>query len=283
MDKYWESTLLAGGQGGNTGGNNDGASDEALFSSPAHLVVAEDGYLYVADAGNNAVRQVHIASGNVSTLVSNASVNNPHGIVSDGAGNLYVGNFGNSSIIKINISNRQISTYSFSGIHITRGLAISGRFLYWLNTQWHQIFRVDIDNGMAAQQYPAGGWSYPLQAVVEGGFLYVNGAHNCGVFRTALDSGTTTMFVGGTEGSADGIGTSAQFYANAWGLTTDGEGNLYVTDAGRIRKIQIATRKVTTITTIGTSMGSLMGIHSYNRELYVTSGHRIFKLTRNYP
>jgi hypothetical protein len=45
----------------------DGAKDAACFFQPHHVAVG-DGVLYVADAGNHAVRVVDLASGGVSTL-----------------------------------------------------------------------------------------------------------------------------------------------------------------------------------------------------------------------
>lgn len=48
------------------GGFNDGDCKEALFMEPASIAVAEDGSLYVADAGNQRIRR--IADGQVTTL-----------------------------------------------------------------------------------------------------------------------------------------------------------------------------------------------------------------------
>lgn len=49
-------------------------------------------------------------------------------------------------------------------------------------------------------------------------------------------SGAVSTFAGSTQGYADGTGTAAQFYA-IYGIALDISGNLYVTDAGKIRKI----------------------------------------------
>jgi len=56
--------------------------------------------------------------------------------------------------------------------------------------------------------------------------------------RKITPEGIVTTFAGGTKGSADGIGTDAQFDA-PWDVDIDGQGNIYVADAEnhRIRKI----------------------------------------------
>jgi hypothetical protein len=64
----------------------------------------------------------------------------------------------------------------------------------------------------------------------------------------------TTLAGSGTAGSANGVGTAAQF-ANFRGLAVDPYGNLFVGDTGNqlIRQIVIATQTVTTVAGTGTS------------------------------
>ncbi|MEB3223652.1 MAG: carboxypeptidase regulatory-like domain-containing protein [Candidatus Sericytochromatia bacterium] len=85
-------TVLAGGPGQQ--GRQDGAGQEARFDTPVDLVVAADGTLYVADAGNRAVREVSPA-GVVSTIVArdadrldaniSATFESPAGLALDGS------------------------------------------------------------------------------------------------------------------------------------------------------------------------------------------------------
>lgn len=75
-------------------------------------------------------------------------------------------------------------------------------------------------------------------AVDGSGTVYVAEYSNHSI-RTISPAGAVTTFAGsGSDGSADGVGTSAGFkYPN--GLAVDGSGNVYVADGGNhlIRKI----------------------------------------------
>src|SRR5207244_3304584 len=66
----------------------------------------------------------------------------------------------------------------------------------------------------------------------------------------------------GQLGAADGIGTAARFSSPLMGLVADSSGTLYVADAGNntIRKIDRATKLVTTLVGTAGSSGSTDGV-----------------------
>ena len=70
------------------------------------------------------------------------------------------------------------------------------------------------------------------------GTLYVADEFNNAIRRVTPDGTVTTLAGGGSSGSADGTGTSAQFNLPK-GLTIDRSGNLYVSEIGShvIRKV----------------------------------------------
>lgn len=93
-------------------GTSDGAGPLARFNEPSGIVL-RSGTLYVADAGNHAIRAIS-PSGVVTTLAgnpgaagyqeatgTNARFHYPMGITVDSSGNLYVADTGNNYIRKI--------------------------------------------------------------------------------------------------------------------------------------------------------------------------------------
>ena len=119
----WVVTTLAGSAyvtnqfGGAMGGSADGTNGAAQFNYPAGLAVDSAGNLYVADSGNNTIREVAPTGTNwvVTTLAGKASTvggrvdgtnsaarfSNPSEVAVDGAGNLYVADEGNYTIRKM--------------------------------------------------------------------------------------------------------------------------------------------------------------------------------------
>ena len=72
-------------------------------------------------------------------------------------------------------------------------------------------------------------------AVDSSGNVYVADANNYTI-RKVTPSGVVTTLAGsaGVGGSADGIGSAAQFYYPS-GVAVDSSGNVYVADAGTAR------------------------------------------------
>ncbi len=110
------STVAGNGSPGKINGNGSGAS----FNSPFGIAIDGAGNLYVADSGNNLIREISQA-GQVSTFAGSgvkgssdagaaqATFNTPAGIVVDVAGNVYVSDENNNIIRKIAV-NGTVST-----------------------------------------------------------------------------------------------------------------------------------------------------------------------------
>jgi hypothetical protein len=126
---------------------------------------------------------------------------------------------------------------------------------------------------------------------VVGGNLYV--AEYYSIRKIVIATGVVTTLAGdGTIGYLDGTGTAAQFY-RPFDIAADGSGNLYVADFGNhcIRKIEIASKKVTTYAGDGTAgdadgpssaarFDRPHGIGVYGGKINVTdSNHRIRVIT----
>lgn len=120
----------------------------------------------------------------------------------------------------------------------------------------------------------------PKGTIVVGDFAYVADSQKSVIRRINLHSQeVVTMFGSGTAGTADGLGTAAQFMAPS-NLATDGR-NLFVSDEqAAFRKIDLATGQVTTIPGSLSGVGQREGIVLVQGSLYFadSSRHVIYQL-----
>jgi len=220
----------------------DATGAAAKFNSPVGVAVDTAGNLYVADAFNNRIRKIVIATGAVTTiagtgtagysgdagLATSAQFSEPSGVAVDTAGNLYVADYNNNCIRKIVLATGVVTT-----------LAGDGTFGFL--------------NGTGAAAKFAG----PKGVAVDtaGNNLYVADTSNQRIRKIVISSGDVTTLAGsGPLGFADGPGATAQF-KNPFAVAVDTAGNLYVADQKnhRIRKIVISSGVVTTLAGDGTA------------------------------
>ena len=218
-------STLAGG----TQGFLDGTGTAAQFNGPVGL--ASDGTnLYVADANNNRIRQVIIATGVVTTLAGDgiaafldgtgtaAQFSQPFTIALNG-GNLYVADANNHRIRQIVIATGVVTTLAGDGT----AASLDG-------------------TGTAAR------FSVPAGITSDGTNLYVTQFGVSDIRQIVIATGVVTTIAGdGTNGFLDGTGTAARFNRPR-DLVTDGT-TLFIVDTGnhRIRRMVIATGVVTTL------------------------------------
>jgi sugar lactone lactonase YvrE len=120
---------------GTTGYSGDGGpAVAAQLNAPQRLAIDSVGNIYIADAGNNAVRRVDASSGIITTVAgtgvagfrgdggpaTSAQLRKPRGIALDGDGLLYVADSGNHRIRSVDLVTGTIrtiagSTLGFSG------------------------------------------------------------------------------------------------------------------------------------------------------------------------
>lgn len=206
--------------GATTAGYVEGTGAAARFRLPWRAVEDAQGNIFVADRDNHAIRKITPA-GVVSTVAgtgtsgfadgdaATAQFNQPLDIVVDAAGNLYVADNLNHRIRKIS-TDGQVTTLAGNG---TAGFANG--------------------TGTAAQfKNPSG-----LELDQDGNLLVADRLNHR--IRKVTPAGVATTVAGdGNSGYLDGDAAGARF-ADPYGITVDGNGNVYIADLNnhKIRKI----------------------------------------------
>jgi NHL repeat-containing protein len=206
---------LSGFSGVGGAGYVDGSSSASQYNYPAGIVVAPDGFIYVADTGNGVIRKLD-QFGTSSTLVAPGTIDSPFGITaSQSSGLLYVSQY----------------------------------------NPYHRVWRVDTSGGAtviagSTTQGFADGTSTAAQFnwpshlawanTASGEVIYIADRYNYRIRKLAISSNAVSTFAGtGTPGFADGSCSTAQFDL-PHGVAVGPVGEVYVIDTAnnRIRKLQ---------------------------------------------
>ena len=139
-------TPVAGtGVSGYSGNGQAGTS--AMLDDPTSVAVDAAGDLFIADSGNNRIREVNHATGIITTVAGNgiagfsgdgqpatsAELNDPAGLAVDSAGDLFIADSGNNRIREVNHTTGVITTVAGNGIagYSDDGTAAIGAELYY--------------------------------------------------------------------------------------------------------------------------------------------------------
>jgi len=228
---------------GDVYGTNDGPALTAAFEQPAQLAIDTNGNLFVTDQ-QCVVRKID-TNGIVTTIAgqynvygstdgvgTNALFNDPEGITIDDSGNLFVVDSQNCTIRKID-TNGVVSTFA-GKVGVTGSADGIGT-----NATFH---------------FPEG-----MTRDAEGNLYVVDSLNN--TIRKIDTNGVVSTYAGNPQlaGSNDGIrnlslasnypSSSLASFNSPWEITSDANGNLYVSDGGNETIRRIGTNGL--VTTVG--------------------------------
>jgi len=292
------ATTLAGSPGNPGSANGSGAN--AFFNGPQGVAVDAGGNVYVADSGNNMIRKITPA-GAVTTLAGNAGTAGstdgtgtnalfyqPAGVAVDISTNVYVADYGNHTIRKIT-AGAVVSTLAGSAGNFgsTNGIGANAQFyqpegvavdslgnVYVADTANHMIRKItagvvstlagNTNSGSANGSGTNALFNAPQAVSVDTtGNIYVADTGN-NMIRAITPLGVVTTLAGSTNfGSADGAGTSAQFWGPA-AIAVDSATNIYVADYfnGTIRKLAPGGAVTTLAGSASNGAGNAQGVHA---------------------
>jgi sugar lactone lactonase YvrE len=237
------TTIAGNGTPGNSGDN--GLATKAALNSPNGVAVDSSGNIYIADTGNNVIREVSASSGVIERVAgngtsgysgdegyaTNATLNSPNGVALDPSGDIYIADTNNDVIRKVTASSDIITTVAGSG-----SAGYSG------------------DKGAATSAK----LTIPDSVAVDSsGNIYIADTGNNVIREVAASSGDITTIAGnGTSGYSgdNGAATSAKLSIPN-GVAVDSSGNTYVADTGNnvIREIVASSGEIKTVAGTGTS------------------------------
>jgi sugar lactone lactonase YvrE len=190
-------------------------------SGPGGVAIDGNGNVFVADTGNNAVKEIVAAGGYINVLTLGSGFNRPNEVVVDGNGNLFVADAGNNAVKEILAVGgyTTVSTLG-SGFNNPSGVAVDGS---------GNVFVGDTGN-RAVKEIPAGGYTttpltlgsgfnQPIGVAVDGtGNVFVADAGHNSVFEILANGGYTVVYTRGGGFNAP------------YGVALDANGNVFVAD-----------------------------------------------------
>ncbi len=195
--------------GTNTGGyaGDGGLSGLAELDFPTGVAVDSAGNIYIADSGNNVIREISGATGIINTIVggfaTTQQLNDPETVVVDPSGNLYISEQDGVRISKF--SNGNLTVIAGNGY-----IGYSG------------------DNGPATQAALDDPTAIALDAK---GYLYICDTLNDRIRKISPDGIITTIAGLGIPGYyGDGGPATGALLSFPRGIVVDSSGNVYISD-----------------------------------------------------
>lgn len=249
--------------GADTPGYVDGAGAQARFSEPHALAIDSSGLVYVADF-NGKVRTINAAGVVATHAAATAALfdqtgtlngvpigvfNYPYTIAVDGSGNIYLGSSG-TNLRKVTPAGIKSliampSASALAADRVGNVYSMDRCTVYKADPLGNVTVLAGAPGSFGTQDGPGAtarfGDIYGCAghlATDAAGVVYVADQGNS-TLRKIDAAGVVSTIAGKVEapGLVDGSGTQARFSASAGQLSYDGQGNFYLVQDGRVRKV----------------------------------------------
>jgi sugar lactone lactonase YvrE len=206
-----------------------------VLDDPTGVAVDGAGNVYIANSGNNAVKEYNAATGQLSTLVS-SGLDGPQGVAVDAAGNVYIADTDDNAVKEYNAATGQLSTLVSSGLNQPEGVAVdSAGNVYVADTDDNAVKEYDTATGQLSTLVSSG-LNFP-------GGVAVDSAGN--VYIADTDDNAVQEY----NAATGQLSTLASGLDQPGGVAVDGAGNVYVTDTNysAVREYNAATGQLSTL------------------------------------
>ncbi len=239
----------------------------AGLNNPQGVAVDSLGNLYIADTGNNSIKEWNVGTQQVTTLSS--ARNGPKAVAVDNQGNVYIADSGNNTIEEYSASSQQLSTLVTGPVNPS-GIAV--------DAQYNVYFSDTGDNAIdewnpASQQVTtlaSNGSLNPEGVAVDGqGNVYFADSANNAVKEWVAAGGQVNLVI------ATGLN-------NPTGVAVDGQDNVFVADTGNnaIKEWNAGSQQVAVLVSAGVNSPAGVAVDA-QANIYVadTNNNAIEKVT----
>ncbi|MGH9599478.1 MAG: Ig-like domain repeat protein, partial [Terracidiphilus sp.] len=253
-------STVAGGDSPNYTGDGGPAAD-ATLNTPNGVAVDGAGNLYIADTGNDVIRMISAATGNISTVAggaaavcaggsdpvgdgcpaTQATLDQPWGVTLDAAGNIYIADTYNHRVREVSSATGIITTIAGTGFTQPNGSGgYNGDNIPAITAELNFPFAVAFDP-QGNMYIPDSGNQRVREVLAAGGVITP-------ASKIVTFAGTGTQ--GGSQACyATPLPASQAEFSWPEAVAVDAAGNVYIDDSQNagIRKVNAATLNISTL------------------------------------
>jgi streptogramin lyase len=232
------------------------------LQSPEGVAVDNSGNVYIAETGNQDIKEWVKSSNTLITLVP-TGLKLPEGVAVDSSGNVYIADAGSDAIDEWVASSQTLITLvsSSSGMTSPVGVAVDGNGNVYIADNGGNAIDEWVASSQTFKTVVSSGLTNPSGVAIDGnGNLYIADYGDGAVKEWVASSQTlTTLYSSGTPG-----------LSFPFGVALDGRGNVYFSDAANdvVNELNASSQTVSTLASAGLNVPLGIAVDSSN-NLYI--------------